>query len=150
MHGLPLPPRQASSVVQHQEKAMTLKLQSALIATTLAASLSGAASADTLQPLQGGTYTLKEWTASVHYTDNGETYGVVITLAALHGERRVPIRVSTALAPGQTGTVAIGSFDMKEDPALLVIERTDDGLLAYVPSTPARKANALIRPDGDG
>jgi hypothetical protein len=145
-----LSPRQASNLVQHQEKVMPSNFQNALIATALAASLSGAASADTLQPMQGGTYTLEDWTASVHYTDDGETYGVVITLAALNGESRVPIRVSTLLAPGQTGTVEIGSFDMKKDPALLLIERTDDGLLVDVPSFTAQKANALTRSDGDG
>jgi hypothetical protein len=117
------------------EKAMRSNFQSALIATMLAASLSGAAGADTLLPMQGGTYNLDDWTASVHYTDDGEIYGVVVTLAALHGEGRVPIRVSTGLLPGQTGTVEIGSFDTEKEPASLVIERTDDGLLVYVPSS---------------
>jgi hypothetical protein len=114
---------------------MTMKCTSALIATTLAASLSGVVSADTLQPMQGGTYILSEWTASVHYTDTDGSYEMVITLAPLNGDKPVPIRFTAALGPGQNNTVEIGSFDTNVDPTVLEIERVDDGLSVNAPVT---------------
>jgi hypothetical protein len=121
---------------------MTLARTNVILATALATSLGGVAAAENLHPMQAGTFTLNDWAASVYYIDSGGRYEVVVTLAALHGEERVPIRLTTQLQPGERKTVEVGSFDMSENLAVLEIERTDDGLLVDVPSSTVRKANA--------
>lgn len=129
---------------------MTPARTNVILATALATGLGGVAAAENLHPMQAGTFTLNDWAASVYYIDSGGSYEVVVTLATLHGEERVPIRLTTQLQPGERQTVEVGSFDMSENPAVLEIERTDDGLSVDVPSSTAQKAQALTRSDGDG
>jgi hypothetical protein len=133
-----------------EPKTMTLARTNVILATALAASLGGVAAAENLHPMQAGTLKLNDWAASVYYIDSGSSYEVVVTLATLHGEERVPIRLTTQLQPGERNTVVVGSFDMSEDPAVLEIERTDDGLSVNVPPPTAQKAKALTRSDGEG
>lgn len=111
---------------------MTLAPTRVIFAMALATSLGGGAAAENLGPMQAGTFTLNNWTASVYYIDNGGSYEVVVTMAALHGEERAPIRLTTDLEPGESKTVEVGSFDMSVDLAILEIERADEGLSATV------------------
>ena len=106
----------------------------------VAAGLSTTAGAGTLEPKQAGTFTLEDWTASVYYTDSGGNYEVVTTIASPYQDDGVPIRFTAALAPGQTTTVAVGSFGSNGNPAVLEIERTGDGLSATV--TPSETGTA--------
>jgi hypothetical protein len=122
---------------------MTLAPTGVILATALAASLGGVAAAETLRPMQAGTFTLNDWAASVYYIDSNGSYEVVVTLATLHGEERVPIRLTTELEPGESKTVEVGSFDMSENPAVLEIERADDELSAtLMPYAAAHSAPA--------
>ena len=70
--------------------------------------------------------------ASVYYIGNGGGYEVVVTLAASHGEGRVPIRLTTELKPGESKTVEPVSFAMLEGPVVLEIERADEELSGTV------------------
>jgi SAM-dependent methyltransferase len=106
---------------------MTLAPTRVIFAMALATSLGGVAGAENLRPMQAGTFTLNDWTASVYYIDNGGSYEVVVTMVALHGEERVPIRLTTELDPGESKTVEVGSFDTSEDLAVLEIERAMKG-----------------------
>ena len=103
-----------------------------VFAALLVAGSSTAAGADTLKPLQAGTFTLEAWTASVYYTASSADYEVVRTIASPHQSEPVPIRFVAALAPGEKQSIAVGSFGTSALPAVLEIARTGDVVSARV------------------
>jgi len=90
-----------------------------------------ATSADELAPLEGGTFSLHEHTASVYYTNTDRAFEVVTTIAPDAGPS-APARFTTQLAPDQVATVSVGAFGTGEDPVVLRLERDGDRLLAEI------------------
>lgn len=90
-----------------------------------------ATGADELAPLEGGTFSLNEHTASVYYTDTGGAFEVVTTIAS-DADHGAPARFTTQLAPSQVATISVGAFGTAEDPAVLRLERDGDRLLAEI------------------
>lgn len=90
-----------------------------------------ATSADELAPLEGGTFSLRDHTASVYYTNAGGRFEVVATIASDAGGG-APARFTTELAPDQVATVSVGAFGTGEAPAVLMLERDGNVLHAEI------------------
>jgi hypothetical protein len=96
-----------------------------------------AASANELAPLQPGTFTLQEHTASIYYKEQSDSFRVVTTIARNGGDG-MPKRFVAELMPGQTATVSVGAFDPSTPPVVLELHHNGDGLNAQVlPDPPA-------------
>ena len=80
-----------------------------LVCVTFGLVLPMAVSAEELAPLQAGTFSLRDHTASVYYTARDGNFEVVTTIAPDAGEG-APARCTTQLAPGQIATVSVGSL----------------------------------------
>jgi hypothetical protein len=89
------------------------------------------AGASELAPLQPGTFTLREHTASVYYTVQSESFEVVATIAPA-GADGAPARFIAELMPGQTATLAVGAFDPSVPAAVLKLKRQGDELHAEI------------------
>lgn len=64
----------------------------------------GAASAEELRPMQGGSIAMSGVNGIVYYTECAEGYRVIATLA---GEEGAPIRMVATLQPGQSVTLSV-------------------------------------------
>jgi hypothetical protein len=115
-----------------------MKLATKLFCATAAMILPVAAvSANELAPLQPGTFTLQEHTASIYYKEQSDSFQVVATIARNAGDG-MPKRFVAELVPGQTATVAIGAFDPVTPPVVLELHHNGEGLNAQVlPDPPA-------------
>lgn len=102
-----------------------------LFCVSFALALPSATSADELAPLEGGTFSLRDHTASVYYINAGGRFEVVATIASDAGQG-APARFTTQLAPNQVATVSIGAFGTGEAPAVLMLERDGDALHAEI------------------
>ena len=94
------------------------------------------ASANELAPLQPGTFTLHEHTASIYFKEQSETFRVVTTLARNGGDG-MPKRFIAELRPGQTATIAVGAFDPSASPVVLELHHNGEALNAQVLSPDA-------------
>ena len=90
-----------------------------------------AAAATELAPLQAGTFVLGEHTASVHYTVQGESFDVVVTVAPNAGAS-APSRCTMQLAPGQLSTVSVGAFGTDSPATMIKLHRDGDTLSAEI------------------
>ena len=94
------------------------------------------APAEGLEPRQGGTFKLDDWTASIRYAVDGIFCRVVATIApdpraegGAGGGGGGPIRFAVTLAPGQRHTVALARPGRRSlAPSVLEIAHTDDAL----------------------
>jgi len=102
-----------------------------LACAALGLALPTAASADELAPLEGGTFSLRDHTASVYYTHTNGAFEVVTTIAPDAGPG-APARFTTQLAPDQVATVSVGAFGSVEDPVVLRLERDRNRLVAEI------------------
>jgi hypothetical protein len=74
-----------------------------------------AAGASELKPLQAGTFVLGDQTASVYYTQSGDTFEVVTTIGPTDGSG-APVRVTGFLLPGQKQMVSVGAYGTTTQP----------------------------------
>lgn len=107
---------------------------SKILCATFALILPVSASASDLSPLQAGTFTLRDHTASVYYTVQSESFEVVATIAPAGGDG-APARFVAQLMPGQIATVAVGAFDTSVPLAVLQLTRRGDALEAEIVPT---------------
>ena len=86
----------------------------------------GAARAEELREMQGGSVAMATVMGSVYYTEQGNDYRVVATLST--GADSTPVRVIASLRPGQAVTLSVpGNAGAKEETVSLI--RTDNGLM---------------------
>jgi hypothetical protein len=90
-----------------------------------------AASGQELAPLQPGTLTLPEHTASVYYKEQSDSFRVVTTIARNGGDG-MPKRFIAELMPGQTASVAVGAFETSTPPVVLDLHHNGKALNAQV------------------
>ena len=95
--------------------------------------LSGAVSADELQPMQGGIVQLGPVSGSFYYTDGPDGYRVVTTLSQLPNE--APVRFISTLRNGESVIVSVPRA-AGQPAAELRIHRVGDHLI-YDRNTPA-------------
>ncbi len=79
------------------------------VAFVLGSVMPFAAGASELKPLQAGTFVLGDQTASVYYTQSGDTFEVVTTIGPTDGSG-APVRLSGFLLPGQKQMVSVGAY----------------------------------------
>ncbi|MCJ2079810.1 hypothetical protein [Methylobacterium sp. J-090] len=110
-------------------------------AAALAAALTGAASAETIKPLDGGSINLGDLAGVAYYTPEPKGYRVVVTLARTDAARA--IRFETVLASGQSVTLSTPQeFGTAAD--TVEISRTGDTVAVSRPRpTLTREAAAL-------
>lgn len=78
-----------------------------------------------LKPLQGGSFELGDHAVSIYYTENDQDYQVVTTIAPVDDIDGAPIRFVGLMAPGQTETVSVGSFNSTVSEVLELVHNGD-------------------------
>jgi hypothetical protein len=105
-------------------------MKKTLSAISLAlATMSFAADASELKPLQAGTFVLGAQSVSIFYTVSGDTYEVVATLAP-SASAGAPIRFVGFLQPGQSALISAGEFGTAAQPETLELVHQGDRLSA--------------------
>ncbi len=99
-----------------------------IIAAAAALTLTGAAHANELQPLQGRPIDLGELSGVAYYTAERDDFRVVATLA--EGEAGAPVRLEAVLTPGQSVVLStVGVVDGAPVPVAVEISRQGDEVL---------------------
>jgi hypothetical protein len=109
-----------------------------MIGAVAALTLTGAAHASELKPLQGRLIHLGELSGIAYYTAEQDGFRVVATLA--EGETGAPVRLEAVLAPGQSVVLStVRVVDGAPVPAALEISRQGDEVLVL--DAPATKTS---------
>jgi hypothetical protein len=94
----------------------------------VAIALPSIASAEDLKPLEGGSFRLGDQAVSIYYTESGQNYQVVTTIAPEVDSPGAPIRFVSHLRPGEAETVSVGAFGAASAAEMLELVHTGDGL----------------------
>jgi hypothetical protein len=99
------------------------------VAIVLGSVMPFVAEASELKPLQAGTFVLGAQTASVYYTQTGDTFEVVTTIGPTDGSGG-PVRLTGFLLPGQKQMVSVGAYGATTPPQELELVHSGKVLVA--------------------
>jgi hypothetical protein len=99
------------------------------VAAVLGGVMPVVAGAAELKPMQAGTFVLRDQTASVYYTQSGDTFEVVTTIGPTDGSG-APVRLTGFLLPGQKQMVSIGAYGRATPPQELELVHSGKVLVA--------------------
>jgi hypothetical protein len=99
------------------------------VALVLGSVMPFVAGASELKPMQAGTFVLGDQTASVYYTQSGDTFEVVTTIGPTDGSS-APVRLVGFLLPGQKQKVSVGAYGTTTPPQELELVHAGQVLVA--------------------